>query len=242
MKNIPILLLHGWNLSSSKYDVLCEELKRLGYEVFCFDLPGFGSSKILDKSLFLNDYLDYIEEFLSKKGIGKVILIGHSFGGRIGIKLAVKRPNLIYALILTGTPGVKPVSTIKTQFYAILAKIGNAFFSLPYISSLKNLARKLLYKTANASDYYYTPESLKKTFQNVVKEDLKSYLSEIKTPTLLLWGSDDTIVPFSVAQNMSRLINKAKLAVISQARHGLPWTHPKLFANKVNIFLKNLCK
>lgn len=240
MKNIPILILHGWNLSAAKFDSLVKELERRGHKVICFDLPGFGKENIPDRPWNLSDYVSFVEKKLNSANIKKVILIGHSFGGRIGIKLAAGNPKLLYALVLTGTPGINPVPKVKVSLFLFSAKIGNVIFSLPILSIFKNKVRHLLYRVARATDFYNTDKKMRETFKNIIKEDLISYLKKITTPTLLLWGKKDMIVPVKIAGEMLKFINKAKLSVIPEARHGLPWTHPKIFAEKVDTFIAKI--
>lgn len=240
MKNIPILILHGWNLSAAKFKPLQDELARRGFQVLCPDLPGFGKEKKPDKPLFLSDYISFVERKLNSERIEKVILVGHSFGGRIGIKLAVQNPKLFHALILTGTPGINPVPGLKILFFLFLAKTGNAIFSLPILSVLKDKLRHLLYKTARATDFYNTDKKMKETFKNIIRENLKPFLSQINLPTLLLWGERDKIVPLDVAYKMNDLIKNSKLVVIPNARHGVVWTNPKEFTQETEKFLNKL--
>lgn len=240
MKNIPILILHGWNLSAAKFVNLQQELQKKGYEVYSVDLPGFGTTDKPNRSLFLSDYIEYVKDFLIKKRINKIILIGHSFGGRISIKLAAQNPKLLKALILSGAPGLNPVPAVKIRFFLILAKLGKRIFSLPVLSSAKEIFRKFLYKLAKAGDYYSTNDNMLGTFQNTVKESLIPYLSQINTPTLLLWGEEDRMVPVEIAEKMNKIIKNSKFVVINKARHGVPWTHPKEFTDEVEKFLNKL--
>lgn len=240
MQNIPIIILHGWNLSASKFLPPIEEFRRRGYNVYCPDLPGFGKSKLPAKSWFLSDYVDFVKKILVENKLKQVIMIGHSFGGRIGIKFAAQNPKLLKALILSGTPGINPVPKFKARFFLILAKLGKLVFYLLPFSSLKDLFRKFLYKTVNASDYYNTNDYMLETFKNTVNESLVPYLSQINIPTLLLWGREDNMVPLAIAKKMNRLIKKSKLIVINNSRHGVPWTHPKEFTDEVHKFLEKL--
>lgn len=238
MQNTPILILHGWNLSASKFNSLKEEFDRRGYKSYCPDLPGFGNNQIPNKPLNLFDYVDFVEKFIQENKLSNVTIIGHSFGGRIGIKLAAQNPNLLHALILTGAPGIIPVPRSKALFFIILAKAGRKLFSLPIVNFFQNIARQLLYRTAGAMDYYNTDEKMRDTFKNIVRENLEVLLTQISTPTLLLWGKEDGFVPIGIAQKMEKMIKNSKLVVIENSRHGVPWTHPKEFADKVEDFLQ----
>lgn len=239
MNNYPILILHGWNLDSSKYSNLTEQLRKYGFKVFVPDLPGFGKTKI-ERTYNLSDYEDFVISYLKAKKLPKVNLIGHSFGGRISLRLSANHPDKINSLILTGVPGFKPVTSFHTLSFLILAKLGRMIFRLPILSSGTQIARKYLYQAALSTDYYQTHLELKETFQNVVKEQLIDLMKIIKLPTLLIWGSDDKIVPLIVAKKMSKLISNAQLEVIPGARHGVIWTHYKVFAGKTNRFLSNI--
>lgn len=239
MKKAAILILHGWNLSGDKFLPLKKEFIKRGYKVYSPDMPGFGKSGFPPKPLYLSDYVHFVGEYLKKNKLDDVTIIGHSFGGRISIKLAANHPRYLNALILSGAPGINPVSQSKIYFFLVLAKIGNILFSIPGLSLMKDLSRKLLYRTARASDFYNTDKNMRDTFKNIIREDLIPYMPRMGVPTLLLWGRNDGIVPLWIAAKMNKIINGSELAVIDDARHGVPWTHPEEFADRVEKFLQN---
>src|SRR3989338_3028071 len=98
-----IIILHGWNLSADRFSPLLNELEKNQYKVYCPDLPGFGNSKLADKALYLDDYIKFVEKYIDRYQLDDVIIIGHSFGGRIAIKMATSNRKL-KALIVSGTP------------------------------------------------------------------------------------------------------------------------------------------
>ena len=234
----PLVILHGWNLSAAKFIPLSRELKKLGYRIYVPDLPVFGKNQKVEKPLNLSDYAIFVEAYLKKHKISKAVIIGHSFGGRIALKMAAAKNGNLVALVLTGTPGFLPLPKIKVLFFMLLAKIGGLFFSLPIINRLDRIMRKILYRTAGASDFYHTKENMRQTFKNIVRTELFEYMKGIKLPTLLLWGRDDGIVPLSVAFRMSKTISRVQLQIINEAKHGVPWTHPEEFSRHLDRFLK----
>lgn len=240
MKKWPILILHGWNLHAKKFQPLVDEFKKNGYFVEAIDLPGFGQSQLPKKPLYLSDYVEFVTNYIKEKRWQKVILIGHSFGGRIGIKFASQNSSYLKALILTGAPGFNPVPRFKVLFFFTLAKLGNIIFALPLLNNFHKVTRRILYRLARATDFYTTNIHMQNTFKNIVGENLKSYLGNISIPTLLLWGENDRIVPISIAQKMERTMPNADLISVPDARHGVPWTHPKIFVQEVDKFLENL--
>ncbi len=239
-KQIPILILHGWNLRAARFQPLISEFEKRGYQVLCPDLPGFGTTKLPIQPYSLSDYVSFVLKLLKKQKINKVILIGHSFGGRIGIKFASEYPQQIEYLILTGAPGINPVPKGKILLFLYLAKIGKIIMSLPILSMMTTVMRKILYKAAGATDFYHTNEKMRETFKNVIKEDLTFCMKMIKSRTLLLWGENDGIVPLSVARKMKELIRNSKLEILPDSRHGAPWTDPELFTSMVEKYINSL--
>lgn len=240
MNNYPILILHGWNLNSSKYHPLITVFKKRGFKADCFDLPGFRNTSPLTRPFTIADYGKYVLDHIEQKKLKEVIIVGHSFGGRIGIFLSVNFPDKVKALILSGTPGLGKDLTIKETIYLLAAKSGKIIFSIPIISNLQYMARKSLYRMAGSYDYYNTRGVLRETFKNIINFRLEPVLGKIRQPTLIIWGKEDRIVPVKVAFKMTRLIKNSKIIVMPESRHGVPWTHPKEFADEVGKFLSDL--
>ncbi len=247
--SLPVLIVHGWNTTADvqRYNPLKKELENRGYPVFIPDLPGFYSRRNLSKPLQLDDYAHFVEKYICQKvkkekgnKKNKLILIGHSFGGRIGIKLAAKNPGLIKILVLTGTPGFVPTSRAKILFFFILAKAGRAALSVPVISVARNPVRKMLYRLAKASDYLHLNGFLKQTFKNIIREDLERPMRQIKIPCLLIWGSEDKLIPLGIAKKMQTTIHGSKLEIIPKGNHIVVWKQPKKFVDKVEKFLQTL--
>ena len=239
--DIPILILHSWNQYAndvSRYDPLVNELKQRGYTVYIPELPGFYSAGLPDKVLTRDDYVEFIENYLKKNGLKKIIFIGHSFGGTIGIKLAHKNPSLFQALILTGAPGYPPVPKLLVLIYMIIAKVGNRVFSLPLLSLIREIPRKLLYKSVGATDYPKAQGVMREILKNVTTENLEPFMKDLRVPTILLWGKGDNIAPLGIGKKMHTTIPNSKLITLN-GRHGIPFTHAKEFVDSVE---KNIQK
>lgn len=243
MKKTPIIILHGWGSSSAAWEVTKQLLQKAGYQVFISDLPGFGKEPPPKNPWAVDDYVEWV---LGKFGqFDKFVLIGHSFGGRIAIKLAAQYPEKVEKLVLTGSAGIRFSSLkerIKIYFYLFASKIANLVFYQPPFTCFKNYARKFLYWLAGTKDYYKIESStVKEIFKNVINEDLMPFLDKIKTPTLLLWGRNDRIIPLIHGQIMEKKIIGSKLVLIDNASHSFPYTtHPEIFVEKVTKFLRNI--
>ncbi len=258
--NIPIILLHGWGISSDKYIETANQLviHNSRFKILAVDLPGFGKSDNPPETWGVDDYVEFIYRFIyevlghsvSKFNLDtecpsdghepKVILIGHSFGGQIAIKFAVKYPQSLKALILTGAAGIKHPPTLKLKIFYILAKAGKIIFSLPIINKLEKSAQELLYKAAREKDYYQAQGIMKETFKKVVGEDLSGYLDKIKTPTLLVWGAKDNSTPLADGEFMHFKIQNSKFKIIDDANHQAPYQYSEKFAKIVTKFIKKM--
>ncbi len=238
MKKKVVLVLHGWNLSAKYYKNFKSLLEAQGLRVTVPDLPGFGEAKTPDYPFSLNDYENFTLSFLKQNNLDSVILVGHSFGGRIALKLAADYPSLIEKLILTGVPGViqKP---LKIKFFKVLAIIGSKIFNLPLLNLLeKNIFRKILYKLAGATDYMKTQGVMRETFKRIINQDLTSCMKRIRCPTLLVWGEADNITPVAIAKVMKQKINNSKIEIVKNMGHSFIYQNPESFINIIGSFFK----
>jgi len=240
MKQFPIIILHGWGLSGARFDGLSKVFKNLGYRVYTPDLPGFGQSQIPEKPLHLRDYAVFLKQYLQENRLGPVVLLGHSFGGRVSIKFQELYPKDVRAIILSGTPGFVPVNRIKLMVAIFAAKIGKLPFLLPGLSKFEERARLLAYRMVGAKDYLRATDSMRQTFKNIVRERLDSGMKKITVPTLLLWGSEDQIVKIAIARKMARTIPHAKFLAVTSAKHSYPYDNPVDFAGQADEFLCHL--
>lgn len=235
-----IIILHGWGLGGSRFSGLAREFSRLGYQVFNPDLPGFGKEKIPDRPLTLTDYADFLSDYYEKNGLSKAILVGHSFGGRVALKFNEIYPKRVSAIILSGAPGYTPVSKKKLVVVIALAKIFGLIFKIPPFSFFEGPVRLWYYYVVGAKEYFRAEGSMRETFKNVVREELVSSMRAVRCPTLLIWGRNDIIVPFSIAEKMQNEILRSKLIIVDGVDHGLPFREPRRFAADVQKFLKSL--
>ena len=99
----PLFFLHGWGCDLHTFDKLAREINE-DFTVYQIDLPEFGESEI-SSEYSLDEYADIINEFCLSLAINNPIILGHSFGGRVGIVYASKYK--IKKLVLVSSPGVK---------------------------------------------------------------------------------------------------------------------------------------
>ncbi len=209
-----LLFLHGWRSQKEVWNTIINSVsEHSAVSVYALDLPGFGQSQTPRQPFSVGDYANMVRKFIEKKQISNVILIGHSFGGRVGIKLAVKSPNLVAKLVLVDSAGFVTSST-KKNFIMGMAKIVKPIFRLGFMQ----IFRKKIYQHLGAEDYTATPE-LKETFIKVVSEDLSEDMKKITCPTLIVTGEHDTDTPVQFGERMHGLIKNSQFEILKQAGH-----------------------
>jgi len=238
----PIVILHGWgaNMSSATYLAVKKELERKEYDVFVPDLPGFGTNTILKETLTFDDYVAFAKHYIEKIGKGKpVVLIGHSFGGRIAIRLVANHPDLVSKLILVAASGIpRPLPSIRKKIVFVVTKIVRPVFMIPPLSFFYRAFRKAVYYSIGEMDYYKAGK-LSETFKNVYQVSIVADLPRIVVPTLLVWGERDTFVPVADGILMEQKIPDATLAIIKGAGHRLPYEDTAEFVKTILPFIQS---
>ena len=214
-KGDVVLLLHGWGANLKSFANLINLLKSK-YRVLAIDYPGFGESDKLKTSFCVDDYCDIVVEFLKKLNVEKLILVGHSYGGRIILKLNNRKdlPFVIEKNVLIDSAGIIDkkdiVVKIKVVIYKLFKKI---FISLPVSSEKKDELVMKLRKKIGSSDYGIASRVMQETLVKSVNEDLTYCLDNMKE-SLIIWGDNDTVTPLWMARTMEEKIKNSGLVIL----------------------------
>lgn len=231
-----IIILPGWGNTRETFSYLITSLSK-DYTIYIFDYPGFGNSIVKEENLTIYDYALTFREIIKELNISNPIIIAHSFGGRIATLLSGYYKEPIKKQIFIDVASIKPKPTLKSIFRKYSYKV------LKYLTKLfpKRLGaflRNKLYKVFSSNDYYHLPDTMKKTFQNIVNEDLTKYLKDIPTETLLLWGEVDDATPLRDAYIMEKEIKNSALIIFEKASHYSYLDYPYLTLKIIIEFLK----
>ena len=211
-----VLLLHGWGSNLRSFTSLINLLKSK-YRVLALDYPGFGESDMLRSSFSIDDYCDIVVEFLKKLDIKEVVLVGHSYGGRIILKLN-NRDNLPFNIeknVLIDAAGLKDKKDLKVKLKVTIFKtLKNIFNLLPISKVKKDEMISNLRKKFGSSDYSSAPKVLQDTLVKSVNEDL-TYCIEKMRESLIVWGDKDTVTPMWMAKLMESKIKNSGLVVLN---------------------------
>ncbi len=234
-----ILLLHGWGAKLDLFGAIIENLSK-NNKVYAIDLPGFGGTDEPKEAWDVDRYVDFVIEFIEKMNIKELSILGHSFGGRVIIKL-VNRENLKFKvdkLVLVDSAGIKPEkskkTSMKTKVYKVLKiLVGNKIVSKIFPNLLNNIKKKF-----GSEDYRNATPIMRDTLVKTVNEDLTDLLPNIKQSTLLIWGDKDTATPIEDAKKMESLIKDAGLVTVQGAGHFSFLEQPILINKVLNSFFK----
>lgn len=215
-KGSPMILLHGWGCDHNAL-TLFERVGVEDHEVFNIDLPGFGKSSEPPTPWTVEDYTRMLEMFVVQLGIRRPIILGHSFGGRIGILYASR--NDVAGLVLVDAAGVKPRRGLSYYFKVYSFKL---YKSLQRLLKGREKAEELIAakrQKHGSEDYRNASPLMKKVLVKAVNTDLCSVMPSINAPTLLIWGENDTATPMRDARKMNRLIPNSHLVSFPGAGH-----------------------
>lgn len=215
-----VVLLHGWGSNIKLFDNLIHLLSKK-YRVLAMDMPGFGESDEPPEAWDVDGYTDFVIDFVKDFSNEKVIFLGHSFGGRIIIKLFSRKdlPFETEKIILVDSAGVKPKKTLKAKIKQAIYKIGKRLFSTKLFLSLFPDALEKMRKRNGSADYLAASPVMRQCLVKVVNEDLTHLFPLVTVPALLIWGDRDDATPLSDAKLMESTMKDAGLAVIEGCGH-----------------------
>ena len=195
--NDTLVLLHGWGQNILMMQPIAEKLKR-EVKVLIIDLPGHGQSEEPKSTWSVYDYAKCVNEIIKKLEIKNPIMLGHSFGGKVSLVYASKYETK--KLILFGSPYCKEIEkmSFKTKTLKALKKV-------PIIKNFESFAKKHI----GSTDYKNASENMRKILVETVNLDITEDIKNIKSPTIIVWGTRDEAVPLKRAYEIENLINDA---------------------------------
>ena len=228
-KENPVLILHGWGRSTKEWITVGEELSD-NHKVILLDLPGFGDSSSPPKEIFdIYDYQKTVNTFAKKLGLKKITLIGHSFGGKIGIVFCANS-NLVEKLILINSSGVESKS-FKTN---IINSLSSAL--KPIIQKLPDEIQSKIISSLASQDYLNSGK-LRESFKLIIKQNITAEAKMINCSTIIIWGEHDKVVSITSAKKLHKLIKKSILRIIWDSGHNPHLTHSEIFLNLLREYI-----
>ncbi|WAB83845.1 alpha/beta hydrolase [Microcella daejeonensis] len=177
-----VVALHGWGRDGGDFATILS-----GLDAVSIHLPGFGPAPAPETVWGTEQYAELVAEAIA--AYAPVVVVGHSFGGRVAVRLAARRPELVSGLVLTGAPLVRLAPTVKPPFSYRLARWANArgLLSDARMDDLRN--------QRGSADYRAAQGVMRGVLVAAVNEDYDDDLRALTCPVSMVWGEHDTAAP-----------------------------------------------
>jgi pimeloyl-ACP methyl ester carboxylesterase len=218
----PIFFIHGLSGSLHWWKYNIPELAD-NYKIYLIDLPGFGNMRSILRKISLNEIDDWVIKFMDALEIKKAHFIGHSMGGYVCTQIAANYPEKVKRLVLVSSVGVDTNRSIISSVLPLL----NAF---RYVTP--DFLPVLMIDALKAG-----PLTLFLFAQEVLTANTEEALPKIEAPTLLIWGTQDTLIPVEYAEVFKKEIKHSSLIKLRGVGHVPMFDRPKEFNELVTKFL-----
>ena len=247
----PVLLVHGLGGAAGNWVALAPLLFR-GRRLLVPELPGHGGSSPLPAAPSLTAFADRLALLLEHEGATPAAVVGHSLGGAVALRLAIRKPETVRAVVLAGAAGIS--STTRAARYALtitgILKPGRRIAPHRARVARSALLRRLVFGHWGASDPPALPAKVVESFlagpgrhtdtvsaaKALVRDDVRLDLDRVACPTLVLWGARDNQLPVGDAFEYARRL-RAPLRVIADCGHLLIGERPAACADAITGFL-----
>jgi pimeloyl-ACP methyl ester carboxylesterase len=218
----PLVLVHGLGVSSRYLLPVADRLSDW-YTAFAPDLPGFGRTPPAAAARSVGGLARALGSWLDAVGIRAAPLLASSFGCQVAVELAVSRPRLVSALVLTGP-------TVDPDARSFVRQAGRLVL---------DATREPAGMVALAASEYtgFLARGGLALAWAALADPIERKLPTVRQPTLVVRGSRDPIAPQDWAKAVASAIPRAELRVVARAPHALPYAAPGELARLVRAFL-----
>lgn len=235
-----VLFIHGLANYAPVWKYQIEELSKTN-RCIAIDLPGNGYSSRGDYPYTVFFYAECVVRFIEKMELKNVVLTGHSMGGQIALIIALRYPHLIDKLVLVASAGLEHFASHEVMMINGMLSMGNMFAADEF--HLESTIRQSFFNIKNESETIIdelktimNSHSMKQwkdmsmaSIKGMLNEQVQQYLPNITTPTFILFGEKDALIPntlvhfgetpLSIAKKAVALIPNASYQMIPQAGH-----------------------
>jgi pimeloyl-ACP methyl ester carboxylesterase len=250
-RGAPVVLVHGLGGCAANWVDVAPLLAR-SRRVLVPELPGHGRSAPLAAVPNLAVFADRIEALAQREGMAPAAYVGHSLGAVVALRLALRRPEAVSALVLAAAAGISSTSRRAKWGLRILGIIGPRRLVAPWADSVAESAflRYLVFGRWGASDPLILSRAAVDGFlegtrlttdsvsaaRAVVVDDVRQDVAQLRCPTLVLWGARDNQLPVADAFEFARRLD-APLRVIGDCGHLLIGERPDLCVEAIEEFV-----
>lgn len=224
-KGTPLIILHGLMGNLSNFDAVFDHFSELGFHVIMPELPLY-TLPILKTNV--KSLSKFIKNFVKFKGLDKYILMGNSLGGHIALYHAKLNPDNVIGMVLTGSSGLYENSMgesyPKRGDYEYIKKKTEDVFYDPKMATKEVVDD--VFETLNNRNRLIRTLAIAKS---AIRHNMSNDLPNMKQPTCLIWGKNDTVTPPDVAKEFHKLLPNSELFWMDNCGHAPMMEHPKEF-------------
>lgn len=221
----PMIILHGLMGGLSNFQGVTDYFPPKGYQVLIPELPIYDMP-ILKTTV--KNFAKFLEEFIEFKGLKEVILLGNSLGGHIGLLHTKMFPEIVKALVITGSSGLYESAMgdgyPKRGDYEFIKKKAQDVFYDPAVAT-KEIVDEV-FSTVNDRMKLVKTLAIAKS---AIRHNMSRDLPHMSTPTCIIWGENDSVTPPKVAKEFHGLLPDSELFWIKKCGHAPMMEHPDEF-------------
>jgi pimeloyl-ACP methyl ester carboxylesterase len=247
----PLVLVHGLGGAAANWLALTPLLLP-GRRLLVPELPGHCGSSPLPVAPSLNAFADHVALVMEREGLSRAPVVGHSLGGAIALRLAIRRPDLVSAIVLAGAAGIS--SSRRSARYALtitgILKPARKIAPHRRLVARSAMLKWLVFGRWGAADPPALPADVVEAFlagparhtdtlsaaRALVRDDPRPDLQRVRCPALVLWGARDNQLSVEDAFDYARRL-RARLRVIADCGHLLIAERPDACADAITEFL-----
>lgn len=230
----PIIILHGLMGGLSNFQGVTDYFPPKGYKILIPELPIYDMSMLKTN---VKQFSKFLKKFIEFKGLKDVILLGNSLGGHIGLLHTKMYPEMVKALVITGSSGLYESAMgdgypRRGDYEFIKQKAQNVFYD-PAVAT-KEIVDEVFATVNDRSKIVKTLAIAKSAIRHNMAKDLP----KMKTPTCIIWGENDGVTPPDVANLFHELLPDSDLYWIEKCGHAPMMEHPDEFNQILDAWLK----
>ena len=232
----PIVLLHGLLGEANQWTATIDALAAHHYRVL---VPVIPLDTLPLRKANMQGVVEYVRGFTEALNLDTMVLVGNSLGGQIALLYALRYPDAVVALILSGSSGIYEVEVGTTTFRRqdrdfIRERAAVTFYDPVHVTD------ELVEKIFNLINERNRALRILKLARSSLNESLNDHLGQIDVPTELIWGRNDRITPPDVAVAFQRSLPNADLHFIDRCGHAPMMERPEAFNELTLTFLRKI--
>jgi pimeloyl-ACP methyl ester carboxylesterase len=247
----PLILVHGLGGAAANWTELVP-LLMTRHRLLVPDLPGHGGSAALPAVAGLEPFADRVALVAEREGMLPAAVVGHSLGGMVVLRMALRRPDDIPAVVLAAAAGLSVGNIVGRNLLSVFSTVRPGRLAGRYraLVSRSPLLRRFVFGFVSVADpvgltdgavegflaAHLLHTDVDSAWQALRTDDPREELEAVRCPVLVLWGAEDSQLPLDDAFEYTRRL-RARLRVIPGCGHLLIGERPDACDHAIEEFL-----